>query len=200
MNSTIQLEWLLLTLIQLNSFSWVWVLRSSGLLLFFFLSKTLSVLMIPFRRHLGLNPWCELWTIVQDVLVSIPAESTLIPFASLTCCASGVGTFLGPILVGGGHLTSIWVWMYFRQQEAIECHCGYDLPFHLNKIFPFYCGAFHHDYHHCFYKQNYASVFTWCDRYVDTVELQIFFLMFSFSMDALFSPFLFSVFGLCIHV
>lgn len=40
---------------------------------------------------------------------------------------------------------------------------GYDFPWHLNKILPFYCGPAHHDFHHYSFKQNYASTFTWCD-------------------------------------
>lgn len=80
----------------------------------------------------------------------------------------GVGTFLGPIIIGGGHIFSVWVWLFFRQVEAIEVHCGYDFPWHLNHILPIYCGPFHHDYHHYSVNGNFASTFVWWDRIFGT--------------------------------
>lgn len=80
----------------------------------------------------------------------------------------GVGTFLGPVIIGGGHIVGVWVWSFFRQLEAIECHCGYDFPWSLSKFLPFYCGPAHHDFHHYSYDGNYASTFTWCDRLFGT--------------------------------
>eukprot|EP00762_Andalucia_godoyi_P000016 ANDGO_02406.mRNA.1 Methylsterol monooxygenase 2-2 len=71
----------------------------------------------------------------------------------------GVGTFLGPVIIGGGHILSVWVWAFFRQWEAIEVHCGYDFPLNFSKICPLYCGPAHHDYHHFSYDGNYASTF-----------------------------------------
>jgi len=76
----------------------------------------------------------------------------------------GVGTFLGPVICGGDHIVGIWAWAFIRQVEAIEVHCGYDFPWNLSKIVPFYCGPPHHDHHHSSWDGNYASTFVWWDR------------------------------------
>ncbi|OWM88408.1 methylsterol monooxygenase 1-1 [Punica granatum] len=77
----------------------------------------------------------------------------------------GIPSFLGPALVPG-HMITFWLWVALRQVEAIETHCGYNLPWSPTKYIPFYGGAEYHDYHHYVGEQshsNFASVFTYCD-------------------------------------
>ncbi|KAH0901949.1 hypothetical protein HID58_041452 [Brassica napus] len=61
----------------------------------------------------------------------------------------GIPTFLGPA-IAPGHIMTFWLWISLRQMEAIETHSGYDLPWTLTKMVPFYGGAEYHDYHHYF--------------------------------------------------
>ncbi|CAF2149234.1 unnamed protein product [Brassica napus] len=77
----------------------------------------------------------------------------------------GIPTFLGPA-IAPGHIMTFWLWISLRQMEAIETHSGYDLPWTLTKLVPFYGGAGYHDYHHYVggkSQSNFASVFTYCD-------------------------------------
>nr|VDC74847.1 unnamed protein product [Brassica rapa] len=77
----------------------------------------------------------------------------------------GIPTFLGPA-IAPGHIMTFWLWISLRQMEAIETHSGYDLPWTLTKLVPFYGGAEYHDYHHYVggkSQSNFASVFTYCD-------------------------------------
>ncbi|XP_023539250.1 methylsterol monooxygenase 1-2-like [Cucurbita pepo subsp. pepo] len=77
----------------------------------------------------------------------------------------GIPSFLGPAMVPG-HMITFWLWIALRQIEAIETHSGYDFPWSVTKLIPFYGGADHHDYHHYVGGQshsNFASVFTYCD-------------------------------------
>lgn len=77
----------------------------------------------------------------------------------------GIPSFLGPA-IAPGHMITFWLWIAFRQIEAIETHSGYDLPWSITKYIPFYGGADYHDYHHYVGGQsqsNFASVFTYCD-------------------------------------
>ena len=75
----------------------------------------------------------------------------------------GVGSFIGPFVVGVPHIMGWWVWMTIRQIEAIDCHTGFHFPWSLANFLPFYCGPIHHDHHHKTYSGNYASTFTWWD-------------------------------------
>ncbi|KAL3647264.1 Methylsterol monooxygenase 1-1 [Castilleja foliolosa] len=77
----------------------------------------------------------------------------------------GIPSFLGPA-IAPGHIITFWMWIAFRQIEAIETHSGYDLPWTPTKYIPFYGGPDYHDYHHYVGGQsqsNFASVFTYCD-------------------------------------
>ncbi|KAG6431819.1 hypothetical protein SASPL_109904 [Salvia splendens] len=77
----------------------------------------------------------------------------------------GIPSFLGPA-IAPGHMITFWLWIAFRQIEAIETHSGYDFPWTPTKYIPFYGGADYHDYHHYVGGQsqsNFASVFTYCD-------------------------------------
>jgi sterol desaturase/sphingolipid hydroxylase (fatty acid hydroxylase superfamily) len=87
-----------------------------------------------------------------------PAEVSILGFCTL----------LGPILLKP-HIFVFLVWMHIRQFTALETHCGYDFPWSPNNIFPFICGgAKHHDYHHVYYKKNFASNFIIWDKVFGT--------------------------------
>ncbi|KAJ7524036.1 hypothetical protein O6H91_18G074100 [Diphasiastrum complanatum] len=82
----------------------------------------------------------------------------------------GIPSFVGPALVPG-HMITFWLWIIFRNMEALETHSGYDFPWSLTKLIPFYGGAEYHDYHHFIggkSQSNFASVFTYCDRIYGT--------------------------------
>jgi sterol desaturase/sphingolipid hydroxylase (fatty acid hydroxylase superfamily) len=80
----------------------------------------------------------------------------------------GAGFAVGPALIGVDHLFTLWVWTFIRQAEALDCHSGFDFPWHLSKFVPFYCGPHHHDHHHKTYGGNFASTFTWWDYMLGT--------------------------------
>lgn len=65
----------------------------------------------------------------------------------------GLGTIGGPflycVLSGGNlHIITVYLWIVLRLFQAVDAHSGYDFPWSLNKIFPLWAGADHHDYHH----------------------------------------------------
>ncbi|KAL2651413.1 hypothetical protein R1flu_019541 [Riccia fluitans] len=77
----------------------------------------------------------------------------------------GIPTLIGPALCPG-HMITFWLWIGLRQLESLETHSGYDFPFSLTKLIPFYGGPKFHDYHHFVggkSQSNFASVFTYCD-------------------------------------
>ncbi|KAA8496857.1 Methylsterol monooxygenase 2-2 [Porphyridium purpureum] len=74
----------------------------------------------------------------------------------------GLSTIFGPIICRP-HLLTLWVYLFFRCLQTVECHSGYDFPWSLNRWLPFYGGADFHDHHHKSYSGNYASVFIWTD-------------------------------------
>jgi hypothetical protein len=51
-----------------------------------------------------------------------------------------------------------------RILQTIDTHSGYDFPWSVHNIIPFWGGAEHHDYHHMNRGANYASSFRWLDR------------------------------------
>ncbi|EAQ88125.1 hypothetical protein CHGG_04744 [Chaetomium globosum CBS 148.51] len=57
---------------------------------------------------------------------------------------------------------------YASPIEAIDAHSGYDFPWSLRRILPFWAGADHHDLHHERFIGNYASSFRWWDYCLDT--------------------------------
>mmetsp|Transcript_15864 Transcript_15864/g.52004 ORF Transcript_15864/g.52004 Transcript_15864/m.52004 type:complete len:135 (+) Transcript_15864:642-1046(+) len=71
----------------------------------------------------------------------------------------GIGTMLGPLLFCR-HLLTLWVWLVFRLYETVEDHSGYDVPWNLTNLIPFWGGAVHHDYHHKTFNGPYSSVLT----------------------------------------
>ncbi|KXJ89606.1 ERG25, C-4 methyl sterol oxidase [Microdochium bolleyi] len=87
--------------------------------------------------------------------------------------ALGLGTVGSPLLwasLSGGdlHLFTMHVWMILRVFQAVDSHSGYDFPWSLNKLLPFWAGAAHHDIHHEKFIGNYASSFCWWDYAMDT--------------------------------
>jgi len=79
----------------------------------------------------------------------------------------GLGSGLGPFLVRA-HLLTVWVWLFARVWQVVDCHSGYDFPWSVNRFIPFWGGAEFHDYHHMAFVGNYASTFTYCDRLFGT--------------------------------
>lgn len=66
------------------------------------------------------------------------------------------------------HLFTMYLWIVLRLFQAIDAHSGYDFPWSLRKILPFWAGADHHDLHHERFIGNYASSFRWWDYVLDT--------------------------------
>jgi len=79
----------------------------------------------------------------------------------------GIGTGLGPFLLKA-HLFTLWVWLLFRVWQVVDCHSGYNFPWSSNHWLPFWGGADFHDYHHMSFVGNYASTFTYCDKWFGT--------------------------------
>jgi 4-alpha-methyl-delta7-sterol-4alpha-methyl oxidase len=80
---------------------------------------------------------------------------------------TGAVALVGPLLVGA-HVVTLWIWLAFRQWEAAEGHCGYDLPWTPTHLLPFNDGAVHHDVHHERVKGNYAGFLPLWDRVFGT--------------------------------
>lgn len=66
------------------------------------------------------------------------------------------------------HLLTMYAWVALRLFQAIDAHSGYDFPFSLRNIFPFWGGAQFHDMHHEKFIGNYSSSFRWWDWMLDT--------------------------------
>ncbi|HWP64664.1 MAG TPA: sterol desaturase family protein [Candidatus Limnocylindria bacterium] len=81
---------------------------------------------------------------------------------------TGAVALVGPMLVGA-HVVTLWIWFAFRQWEAAEGHCGYDLPWTPTHFLPFNDGPTHHDVHHERVKGNYAGFFPLWDRVFGTL-------------------------------
>ncbi|KAL8371936.1 hypothetical protein RB595_001645 [Gaeumannomyces hyphopodioides] len=71
-------------------------------------------------------------------------------------------------ITGDLHLFTMYMWIVLRLFQAIDAHSGYDFPWSLRKILPFWAGADHHDLHHERFIGNYASSFRWWDYVLDT--------------------------------
>ena len=84
----------------------------------------------------------------------------------------GIGTVGIPILwvyaTGDLHLFTMYVWITGRLFQAIDSHSGYDFPWSLCHLVPFWAGAAHHDVHHERFIGNYSSSFRWWDYLLDT--------------------------------
>ncbi|BCS21446.1 sterol desaturase family protein [Aspergillus puulaauensis] len=85
----------------------------------------------------------------------------------------GLGTICPPLLLGyvtdNVHLITVLAWMALRQLQAIDAHSGYDFPWSLRRLIPFWGGADWHDDHHRYFRGNYSSSFMYWDVLMGTV-------------------------------
>ena len=91
-----------------------------------------------------------------------PIEVMLLGFGIVGCPIIWVS------VTGDMHLLTMYAWIVLRLFQAIDAHSGYDFPWSLRKIIPFWAGADHHDLHHEKFIGNYASSFRWWDKMMDT--------------------------------
>ncbi|KAI0052217.1 C-4 methyl sterol oxidase [Auriscalpium vulgare] len=84
----------------------------------------------------------------------------------------GTGTIAGPLLYTffrrDLHIFTVYVWITLRLFQAIDAHSGYDFPWSLQHILPFWSGAEHHDFHHMAFVNNFSTSFRWWDRVLGT--------------------------------
>ncbi|PFH49532.1 hypothetical protein AMATHDRAFT_62994 [Amanita thiersii Skay4041] len=84
----------------------------------------------------------------------------------------GTGTIAGPILycyfTQNLHILTVYIWITLRLFQAIDAHSGYDFPWSLHNIVPFWSGAEHHDFHHMAFTNNFSTSFRWWDRIFGT--------------------------------
>ncbi|KAI0226601.1 C-4 sterol methyl oxidase [Massospora cicadina] len=84
----------------------------------------------------------------------------------------GLGSFMGPLVIlfttGDMHVITTISFVSVRICQAVEAHSGYDLPWSLNNIIPFWAGAEHHDFHHQAFMDCYSSSFRWNDALFGT--------------------------------
>jgi methylsterol monooxygenase len=84
----------------------------------------------------------------------------------------GAGTITGPLLychfTRNLHIFTVYVWIVLRLFQAIDAHSGYDFPWSLQHILPFWSGAEHHDFHHMAFTNNFSTSFRWWDRIFGT--------------------------------
>ncbi|KAG6826697.1 hypothetical protein H0H92_014813 [Tricholoma furcatifolium] len=84
----------------------------------------------------------------------------------------GTGTVLGPFLycyfTHDFHVVTMYVWITLRLLQDVDAHSGYDFPWSLHNILPFWSGAEHHDFHHMAFTNNYSASFRWWDRICGT--------------------------------
>ncbi|KAF7973796.1 hypothetical protein HWV62_20368 [Athelia sp. TMB] len=84
----------------------------------------------------------------------------------------GTGTIAGPLLycyfTQNLHIFTVYVWITLRLFQAIDAHSGYDFPWSLQHIIPFWSGAEHHDFHHMAFTNNFSTSFRWWDRILGT--------------------------------
>ncbi|KAJ3760905.1 hypothetical protein EV360DRAFT_80723 [Lentinula raphanica] len=83
----------------------------------------------------------------------------------------GMGTLGGSLflcLFTEVHFISFFIWVILKLFQAIDAHSGYDFPWSLQHILPFWSGAEHHDFHHMAFTNNYSTSFRWWDRLFGT--------------------------------
>lgn len=92
-----------------------------------------------------------------------PAETAILALGTL------LGPFIYCYLSGGNfHIVTMYIWVCLRLCQAIDAHSGYDFPWSLQHIIPFWSGADHHDFHHMAFTNNYATSFRWWDHLFGT--------------------------------
>ncbi|KAF8918626.1 C-4 methyl sterol oxidase [Mucidula mucida] len=84
----------------------------------------------------------------------------------------GTGTLIGPLVycyfTQNLHIVTMYIWITLRLFQTIDAHSGYDFPWSLQHIIPFWAGAEHHDFHHMTFTSNFATSFRWWDRLFGT--------------------------------
>ncbi|KAK4181799.1 fatty acid hydroxylase superfamily-domain-containing protein [Triangularia setosa] len=91
-----------------------------------------------------------------------PIEVMLLGFGIVGC------PIVWTLITNDFHLVTMYLWIVLRLFQAIDAHSGYDFPWSLRHILPFWAGADHHDLHHERFIGNYASSFRWWDYCLDT--------------------------------
>ncbi len=109
------------------------------------------------------TPW--LYKHVHSVhhRITIPFALTGNYMHAVEFVATSTLVLIGPSLVGA-HVVTLWAWIIFRQFEAADGHCGYDVPWNPGLLVPFYKGAAYHDFHHRRFFGNYAGFFAYLDK------------------------------------
>lgn len=77
-----------------------------------------------------------------------------------------------PPMLLGAHLYVLWGWIIFRQLEAADGHCGYDIPWNPAHWLPVYEGPVYHDFHHKRFQGNYAGFLPYLDKYMGGTHLK----------------------------
>jgi len=90
----------------------------------------------------------------------------------------GMGTLGGPLLYCAlvsyttwfpqTHIVTVLGFIILRLFQAVDAHSGYDFPWSLQHILPFWSGADHHDFHHMAFTNNFSTSFRWWDRMFGT--------------------------------
>ncbi|KAL5501051.1 ERG25_2 [Sanghuangporus vaninii] len=79
----------------------------------------------------------------------------------------GTGTIGGPLLycyfTQNLHIFAVYIWITLRLFQAVDAHSGYDFPWSLQHILPFWSGADHHDFHHMAFVNNFSTSFRYLD-------------------------------------
>ncbi len=68
-----------------------------------------------------------------------------------------------PPTIIGAHIYVVWGWLIFRQFEASDGHCGYDIPWNPAHWLPVYEGPVYHDFHHKRFHGNYSGFLPYLD-------------------------------------
>lgn len=72
------------------------------------------------------------------------------------------------VVTGDLHILTMYIWIVLRLFQAIDAHSGYDFPWSMRNIFPFWAGSDFHDVHHEKFVGNYSSSFRWWDWMMNT--------------------------------
>ncbi|WVQ97420.1 hypothetical protein IAU59_004533 [Kwoniella sp. CBS 9459] len=82
------------------------------------------------------------------------------------------GTITGPFLYclfrKDLHILTVYIWITLRLWQAVDAHSGYDFPWSLRHILPFWAGADHHDFHHMTFTSCFSTSFRWWDYSLGT--------------------------------
>lgn len=78
-----------------------------------------------------------------------------------------IGPFIGITLLGGVSIYSFWLLLIIRNVHELDIHSGLKSNF-LIKYFPLSGTNEHHDLHHSILDGNYASSFTFLDKFFNT--------------------------------